>query len=453
MDKYTNVLFLFSSRIPNLSKAIVETRFTKDRRTIWCTNLFSMATDSGSAGVLALHRSGLGSSSTPSLNSRNGRRGVYLDSYITVQCECRVVRQPNTTDIRLSHLCIGIDVNRPFDAWTRFDSGLDQGRFCCSMLYFDRHLFLACILLASDAARTRMALSTSNSVSTAKIGKLVMNEIQDAVAVVIVTHNGEKYLTKQLESLLPQLRASDCLYHIDDNSTDNSCRLVLTAAKEHSVKTISMRGVRCRDTVTRIGRNFYKGAVAASRDAYDVVMFSDQDDFWEPERRSRQFQRLVSTKALMTCGRSRLFEVLGDRGASHRFLSDTFPSGVEKWSEVSQDAQLELTIRYPSVTGAASAIHTDILRLAPKIPYGWLHDRWLAVVAAGQGRLDHDDALVLNYRIHENQTVGTSSRGGRERLAGTLMSAKKLIDYRTTLARTLPESRRREVNPWHLVRF
>ncbi|WP_368160253.1 glycosyltransferase, partial [Bacteroides cellulosilyticus] len=46
------------------------------------------------------------------------------------------------------------------------------------------------------------------------------------ISVCIATHNGEKYIKKQLESILSQLSFSDEIVISDDGSTDQTIKLI-----------------------------------------------------------------------------------------------------------------------------------------------------------------------------------------------------------------------------------
>lgn len=46
------------------------------------------------------------------------------------------------------------------------------------------------------------------------------------ISVCIATHNGEKYIKKQLESILSQLDFSDEIVISDDGSTDQTINLI-----------------------------------------------------------------------------------------------------------------------------------------------------------------------------------------------------------------------------------
>jgi hypothetical protein len=76
-----------------------------------------------------------------------------------------------------------------------------------------------------------------------------------------------------------------------------------------------------------------------------------------------------------------------------------------------------LLVRYPVVCGATLAVRrASALRCLPIGP-GWLHDEWLALMCAATSRLQWIDAELVDYRIHDTQSVGLVRPALRARLA------------------------------------
>ena len=91
------------------------------------------------------------------------------------------------------------------------------------------------------------------------------------VSVAIATYNGEKYIEKQLKSIVSQLDVSDEVIVSDDGSTDDTIRIVEKFCSEfQNIKVVvgPQKG---------IVRNFMN-AIAYCKN--DIIVFSDQDDIW-----------------------------------------------------------------------------------------------------------------------------------------------------------------------------
>jgi Glycosyltransferases involved in cell wall biogenesis len=236
--------------------------------------------------------------------------------------------------------------------------------------------------------------------------------VADMIAVVLVVHNGGDRLRCQIKSMCMQSELPGRVYLVDDSSTDGSVAEAVDRLSSVGVAVQTVRAGKSRNTSTRIAQNFENGIRAASEDARWIAL-ADQDDLWLPNRLSRQRFRLSQTGALLTCGRVEAFResdesIVGD-------LSWTFPVGVEvsEWYKLGFSERLHSTVTFPSVTGAATMLDSDLVQLASPFSALWLHDRWLALVAASEDRLDHDPETVIKYRVHDGQVVGTS--GARRR--------------------------------------
>jgi hypothetical protein len=53
-------------------------------------------------------------------------------------------------------------------------------------------------------------------------------------------------------------------------------------------------------------------------------------------------------------------------------------------------------------------IRSSLLEQALPIPEGWVHDEWLALVAAIQGGVVFQEDLIVRYRQHGNNEIGAS---------------------------------------------
>ena len=94
------------------------------------------------------------------------------------------------------------------------------------------------------------------------------------ISVAMATYNGEKYINQQIESILKQLNDDDELIISDDSSCDNTLKIVYLFKNPH----------------IRVYSNSYrKGVVSNFENAIlhckgDIIVLSDQDDIWAPNK-------------------------------------------------------------------------------------------------------------------------------------------------------------------------
>ncbi len=103
------------------------------------------------------------------------------------------------------------------------------------------------------------------------------------LSVLLASYNGEKYIAKQIKSILDQLSSSDELIISDDGSTDQTIEII-TSFNDPRLSIIE--GPR-----EGINANFISAYENATGEA---ILFSDQDDIWLPGRAQLYRHKLVN---------------------------------------------------------------------------------------------------------------------------------------------------------------
>lgn len=225
-------------------------------------------------------------------------------------------------------------------------------------------------------------------------------------AAVVVTHDGERYVEEQLDSILAQTLLPAVVLVVDDDSRDGTRALVREVARTSPVpiELLLTDGSGASDVKTRVASSFSIGLRAAEE--YAIAVLSDQDDAWLPERLLRQRVRLLSTPgALLVAGDGILVDAGGHPVGGR--LRDRFPLPGD-WGLMAAPARMRASLRVPYVTGAASAFSRELTSLMLPVPRGWLHDRWATLVAAACGGLELQVEPVIRYRLHDRQVLGVS---------------------------------------------
>lgn len=216
--------------------------------------------------------------------------------------------------------------------------------------------------------------------------------------VAICTYNGMPYLEQQLRSLLAQQRMPDQLVIFDDNSNDGTWEFL-----QSWVVGVSIPVTLHQNTIRQgVVKNFEAVVRALNT---DLIFLCDQDDVWLPNKidlMAKVFESdpnvlLVHTDAQLVDAdahdlNTSLFKALG----LSRQERDLVQAG---------DAFLVLCGRN-LVTGATAAFRRSLLEMALPFPPCWLHDEWLAILAAATGRVTLLDAQTIQYRQHGRNVVG-----------------------------------------------
>jgi glycosyltransferase involved in cell wall biosynthesis len=229
-------------------------------------------------------------------------------------------------------------------------------------------------------------------------------EVAPDTAVVMASHDGERFLAHQIESILGQSLLPAMLTIVDDASRDGTRAVVREFARAAPVpiELIAIDGSFHHDYKTRVAAMVMRGLESVA--AFEYALLSDQDDEWLPDRLSSQRAILQSQpNGLLVAGDGLLIDSDGvPIGGS---LRDRFPPPPD-WDRLDAAHRVRAAIRRPFVTGATCALRRQLVRLMAPLPARWLVDRWATLVAASQNGLVLQPDTVIRYRIHPGQLLG-----------------------------------------------
>lgn len=215
------------------------------------------------------------------------------------------------------------------------------------------------------------------------------------ISVALCTHNGAEYVADQVRSILNQSLPVHEIVLGDDESSDSSVEIVESLVEDSDVDLIVRRHVPGLGV-----RGNFEDAIAATTG--DVVALSDQDDVWHPDRLAKLVPALEDCDLVHSDAR------LVD--GSLQPLGETLLQSLEAtdWELSSLEAgdALPVLLRRNLVTGATTIMRGDFARAALPIPDGWLHDEWLAMLAALDGALRLVPEALTDYRQHGGNEVG-----------------------------------------------
>lgn len=100
--------------------------------------------------------------------------------------------------------------------------------------------------------------------------------VDNSIAVILATYNGDRYLSEQLDSIAHQSRRPDELIVGDDNSTDDTLNLLNKFASVAPFPVHILHHNR-----VGVGGNFLSSLESSQS---HLIAFSDQDDVWHPQK-------------------------------------------------------------------------------------------------------------------------------------------------------------------------
>lgn len=241
------------------------------------------------------------------------------------------------------------------------------------------------------------------------------HRLAEKISVALCTYNGAAFIEAQLASILDQDRPPDEVVVSDDGSTDCTPELVKAQHERFEARGVSLR-FQLHSTPLGVVRNF-ESAIQATTG--DIVFLSDQDDIWRPSRVSEsmnEFTRRPGLSALFAD--ARLVDV------------DAAPLGstLFHWLQVTSADRASINARHAFpvllrrnlATGATMAIRRSLLDDALPFPVDWVHDEWLAIIAASREAIGLLDQPLIDYRQHGGNQIGVRKPTLRHRITTAL---------------------------------
>ncbi|WP_292009520.1 glycosyltransferase family 2 protein [Chryseobacterium sp.] len=217
-------------------------------------------------------------------------------------------------------------------------------------------------------------------------------------SVAMCTFNGERFLKKQLDSILSQTIPIDEIIICDDSSTDGTQKIL----SEYQIQFPHLFKVYINDDTLKSVKNFEK---AISLCTNDIIFLSDQDDLWLPSKVESFFKIFQKSTEI-------------DVIASSAYIIDENENRINKntiWDIFSFFKARNIQYKYFEIfnligntaTGANMAFRKSIINeIIPFPDQHYHHDEWIALVSSLKNRFYFLDEKTGSYRIHDLQQIG-----------------------------------------------
>lgn len=199
------------------------------------------------------------------------------------------------------------------------------------------------------------------------------------ISVCIATYNGERFIHRQIETILPQLSADDEIIVSDDGSSDATIQVV-EAFQSPQIKIVHNQGRHGYTANYEHALSYAKG---------DIIIFADQDDEWEPNKVKRCLEELetcdfiVSDASLIDADG----QITDDSFFRLREPKRTFAGNILKFGYL----------------GCCIAFRRNVLDKVLPFPKNHVmcsHDNWITLVAIAYYRYRVLDDRLVRYRRH-----------------------------------------------------
>lgn len=200
----------------------------------------------------------------------------------------------------------------------------------------------------------------------------------------MATFNGSQYVIRQLNSILLQLGNNDEIIISDDNSTDNTCDLLMSL---NDKRVIVIKNSGGKGPVSN-----FENALKIAKG--DFIFLSDQDDIWLPDKVS-----------VMCAGLAKNHLVLSNCEVVDKELITLIPSFFDY--RQSRPGFLK-NIYKNSYIGCCMAFRREVLSYALPFPKSiHMHDWWIGLLVELNGNVEFIDQPLMKYIRHGNNASPT----------------------------------------------
>ena len=233
------------------------------------------------------------------------------------------------------------------------------------------------------------------------------------VNVIMPAYNGEKYIGEEIESILNQTYPLIDIYIRDDGSKDNTVSVIknFIGSEPEGKKIHLLEGER--ENAGYVKNIFETLRLSGEADYY---AFSDQDDYWLPEKIEKQVTLLESKGTDEPALSFTAFHVCDDK---LNFMRESVPN--KKEPHLSDCIYDYIVLAFNTMINRA--LYEEFFQRLPKDGYPHYPDHFLSMIAAAHRRLYYIDTPLVNYRRQEE----AASYFNKNKFAHILWQVKNVL--------------------------
>ena len=227
------------------------------------------------------------------------------------------------------------------------------------------------------------------------------------ISLLMATYNGENYILEQLKSIYNQTVNPDEVLIADDVSNDRTVELIERFIEQHDLKNCKLM---INSSNKGYKKNFYDLIQQATG---DVIFLSDQDDVWEKnkiELMTKELEKNSKIKSINAAVKyvdSRLNSL--EVKLKPNFYNENLLYYKGQLGFLT-DIPLSSIIVANITPGCAMCFSKDIKEeFLETYDFNLPHDWHLNLLAAIHEGCFFMNEILIKYRIHENNTIGTNA--------------------------------------------
>lgn len=216
------------------------------------------------------------------------------------------------------------------------------------------------------------------------------------VDILLATYNGEKYIKEQVESILNQTYENIQIIISDDCSTDKTRQVLKEYENNEKIK------IFYQEKNLGYVKNF---EFLLKQVESNLYMLSDQDDVWKKEKVEKSVEKIESEKLDLVFGD---LEVVDENLNTLYKSYNRYMHLIHKIKKYQKDYRLQYL--YNCMTGCTIISRKNWIDKVLPFPTDskyTIHDYWLGLVIALNGKVGYIEEPYILYRQHGKNQVGS----------------------------------------------
>lgn len=217
----------------------------------------------------------------------------------------------------------------------------------------------------------------------------------EKINILMTTHNGRRFVARQIESILNQTYRDFRLIVSDDCSTDSTLKILEEYEKKDNRVEIYRQ---CENLGIVKNFEFLIGKVRS-----EYFMFSNQDDIWELDKVEKSIKKLEEGNYDLVYTDLMVVDIKLNEIASSYWSLKEFDYKVKKYNNF-ESLYLNNYICGNTMIVKSKWIN-EFLPL-PKTSKYILHDYWISLIISQNGKLGYISEPTIKYRQHNKNSIG-----------------------------------------------
>ena len=227
------------------------------------------------------------------------------------------------------------------------------------------------------------------------------------ISIAMTTYNGEKYVIKQLNSIVNQTRKPDEVIIVDDCSTDNTLQLV-----SHFILSNKLNS-----NWKLITHDENKGYIQSFHDAIEkvsgnIIFLCDHDDIWVSDKIENMSRLMIENQEIVALA-SKFRKIDSEDNLISARVSPLYSNNNLIRKRLKQDSCEQISIQEilcrnisPGCTSAFRADIKEYFLMFNSCNNTLPHDWAINIIAALKNGLYFVNKTTTEYRLHDSNAIG-----------------------------------------------